>query len=106
MKDHYLASPTWAVAIGTAGTLKKVITKISWEKVGQRIKRAVPRLLTYVRLLVIVFFARFILEVLRRPKDFWPSSHTWNQIMFASVLVLVALGIVALTIFIVRNLRS
>lgn len=36
----------------------------------------------------------------------WPSPHTWNQIMFGSVLVLVMLGIVVLGIFILRSIRS
>jgi hypothetical protein len=36
----------------------------------------------------------------------WPSPDGWNRIMFASVFVLVMLGIVALSIFIVRYIRS
>jgi hypothetical protein len=35
----------------------------------------------------------------------WPSPHVWNQIMFASVLALVMLGIVTLSIFILRSTR-
>ena len=37
--------------------------------------------------------------------SFWPSPHAWNQIMSASCFALVILGIVALSIFILRSTR-
>jgi len=49
---------------------------------------------------------RALKEGLIHPTQLWPSSHTWNQIMFASVLILVILGIIALLIFIVRSTHA
>lgn len=40
-----------------------------------------------------------------KPPYLWPSPHAWNQIMYGSVLILVLLGIVAVTIYIVRSIR-
>jgi len=39
-------------------------------------------------------------------ENVWPSPHTWNQTMFASVLLLVVLGIATLAILLVRLFRS
>jgi hypothetical protein len=53
-------------------------------------------------LLFVMLLVRGLAQGSIKLRDLWPSPHTWNQIMFGSVLVLVLLGIVALVIFIGR----
>jgi hypothetical protein len=59
-----------------------------------------------VRASIIIGTAALATAIWEKPSDFWPSPRMWDRIMFASVFILVVLGIIALFIFIVRSLRT
>jgi hypothetical protein len=70
-----------------------------------KIAEALKNLALLIAIPVCWGLARILWRAEIKAHDLWPSPHTWNQIMYGSVLIFVLLGIVALTIYILRSIR-
>jgi uncharacterized membrane protein len=82
--------PSWEAPIKWSSQIQTRLDRLEWYEA------------TIAGLIVLVLVGSVVSGV----ASLWPSPHTWNQIMFGALLLLVMLGIVALSIFILRSFRS